>query len=1078
MAQAIDPDNDPVTITASGLATASLPDSAKFNPKTGLFSWTPAFNQTGTFSIVFSASDGNLTAKDTTTIIVKKTDRAPVFNAIPATLTGAEGSVLKQYVKATDPDGDAVTLATVGAPFTKGATIVSDTLSWTPGYSDSGTYQVSFIASDGILYDTVTITVKIANTNRPPVATAQSVNAGRNTAKTIILSATDPDGDPIAQFKITKVASNGTATLSDQVAGTVVYTPNQGFIGVDTFSFSASDGTLWSLTSANVTVTVDSNKVAPQITTEPRIDTTINQGGTFTITVATNNAFPSPAYLWYQGIKGSGTLKGTTSNPVYSKVGVAAADSGNYYVIVSNTSGADTSSYSHITVDVPPSIVTGPVAPGAKCQGDSITLGVTASGTPPLSYQWQLAGNNITGAIAASYHIASISSANAGIYTCAVSNVCGASAAASTQGVTLTVNTASTAPNGATANPTTICSGSSSSLSVNGGSLGTGASWKWYTDAACSMPVTGTNTGTPISVSPTSNTTYYVRAEGGCGSTAAASATVTLNAASTAPTSATASPTNICSGGTSSLSVNGGTLGSGATWKWYTDAACSIPVTGNNTGTPITVSPTSNTTYYVRADGTCGPTTAASVTVTLNIAPAITTQPVQDNLWPTQTSASFSVAGSGTGLTYQWLRRPHNGTPANISGANSATYTFAPVKATNDQDKYSCQITNTCGTITSNEVLLNYIQANSVAPGYGFTLFLCTDAGVANGVWAVGNNAFGQLGDGTTTSKSAPVRVMASSGVPLTGVTAIAAGGNFSMFLLSDGSVWTCGDNSSGQLGIGTTIASSSYPVKVTGISNAIHIAAGYKHSVFQTSDVAPIYTCGDNTYGQGGYGSQGMTYSPINVTVSTAYLAGGTQDNISAGDYHTVVYSSYDAKAYACGLNTSGQLGDGTTTNRTSFVQMPQMPGYASSIGTGANHTMEYGSNYTWMCGNNASGQLGNNSTVSAKTPVDISSSLSGYSWMVFAGGSNHSLFWDNATTLMACGDNSKGQLGIGSTTNSLVPTAISFTGSIAQVAARSNSSFILTTDGRVYGFGDNSNGQLGDKTTTNHTSPTWITW
>ncbi len=302
MVQTIAPAQDTVTLAATDTTGVKLPDSATFNAKTGIFTWTPTFGQLGLYKIVFTAGDGNAVAKDTVKITVTKTDR-------------------------------------------------------------------------------------------PPVVQPQSVNAGRNQAITITLAATDPDGDAITQWQVTQKPDNGTATLADSTKGSVVYTPNTGFIGTDTFAVRASDGTLWSVASANVIVTVDSSKVAPKIQVQPRPDTTVNQGGSVTFTVGINSgAFPTPTFTWYKGTKGSGASLQAGTSPTYQKTGVVAADSGNYYVVVSNASGADTSAYAHLAVNAPAS------AP---------MLASPANGATGLPVSLTLVWNKVPGALAYYVQVAS-----------------------------------------------------------------------------------------------------------------------------------------------------------------------------------------------------------------------------------------------------------------------------------------------------------------------------------------------------------------------------------------------------------------------------------------------------------------------------------------------------------------------------------------------------------------------------------------------------------------------------------------------------------------------------------------------
>jgi gliding motility-associated-like protein len=198
-------------------------------------------------------------------------------------------------------------------------------------------------------------------------------------------------------------------------------------------------------------------------------------------------------------------------------------------------------------------------------------------------------------------------------YYVRVEGPCGTTTCAS---VTVTVQSSSTAPASinATANP--ICPSANTTLSVNGGSLGTGATWEWYT-VSCGGTTAGT--GTSIVVNPSVATTYYLRAEGTCNTTACQSVTINMNTLSTDPTSITASPSTICDGQSTTLSVNGGSLGTGADWEWFT-GSCGGTSVGN--GSSISVSPTMNTTYYVRAEGTCNNSACVSVMVTVNPVPS------------------------------------------------------------------------------------------------------------------------------------------------------------------------------------------------------------------------------------------------------------------------------------------------------------------------------------------------------------------------------------------------------------------------------------------------------------------------
>ena len=215
--------------------------------------------------------------------------------------------------------------------------------------------------------------------------------------------------------------------------------------------------------------------------------------------------------------------------------------------------------------------------------------------------------------------------------------------------VTVTVKTPSTNPTGASAVSSILCIGQSTDLSVTGGSLGTNASWKWYAGGCGSGASIGT--GPSITVTPTVTTTYYVRAEGDCNNTICASVVVTVKTLSSAPTGASAASPAICIGGSTNISVTGGSLGTGASWKWYVGGCASGASIGN--GTTINVNPSQTTTYFVRAEGDCNNTTCASVQVTVNAASAGGTLASDKTICAGSNSGLLSLSGN-IGSILRW----------------------------------------------------------------------------------------------------------------------------------------------------------------------------------------------------------------------------------------------------------------------------------------------------------------------------------------------------------------------------------------------------------------------------------------
>jgi len=165
------------------------------------------------------------------------------------------------------------------------------------------------------------------------------------------------------------------------------------------------------------------------------------------------------------------------------------------------------------------------------------------------------------------------------------------------------------------------------------------------------------------------------------------------------------------------------------------------------------------------------------------------------------------------------------------------------------------------------------VAANVVvaAAGSYHSLFLKTDGTL----WAMGYNDSGQLGNGTTSCNN-PFSATCATPTPINvanNVVAVAAGGSDSLFVTIDGTLWAMGDNSSGQLGNGTT-TNNFTPVSVT--SNVVAVAAGASHSVFVTTD-GTLWTMGNNQYGQLGNGTTNSSSTPVSVASNVVAVAAGS---------------------------------------------------------------------------------------------------------------------------------------------------------------------------------------------------------
>ena len=252
-------------------------------------------------------------------------------------------------------------------------------------------------------------------------------------------------------------------------------------------------------------------------------------------------------------------------------------------------------------------------------------------------------------------------------------------------------------------------------------------------------------------------------------------------------------------------------------------------------------------------------------------------------------------------------------------------------------------------------------------------------------VIAWGHNASGELGNGTTTDSPRPVGV-----VGLSGVRSVSAGGSSSLALKSDGSVLSWGNNASGELGDGNAPTDSPTPVQVKGLgpgSGVVAISAGGAFGLALKSDGA-VLSWGNNASGELGDGT--TTNSATRVQVKGLGPGSGVVA-IAAGEAFALAVMS-DGTVRSWGNNSAGELGDGTAPHdHHAPVRVAGLTD-VRRVSAGWAHALALdaaGAVYAW--GDNVLGQLGDDSTKPASTPIRIRG-FSGHRVLgVFAGG-NHS--------------------------------------------------------------------------------------
>ena len=338
-------------------------------------------------------------------------------------------------------------------------------------------------------------------------------------------------------------------------------------------------------------------------------------------------------------------------------------------------------------------------------------------------------------------------------------------------------------------------------------------------------------------------------------------------------------------------------------------------------------------------------------------------------------------------------------------------------------------------------------------------------------VLAWGRNAFGALGDGTTTDSDVPVRVHLPAGTKVTQVRACCI---HTLALTSGGHVLAWGANGDGQLGDGTT-TSSDVPVKVKipRGTKVTSVRAGCVFSLALTS-TGQVLAWGDNLDGQLGDGTTSNSDTPVRVRLP----AGTTVTAISAGqDFGLARTSKGHVRAW--GHGDGGRLGDGSTSNSDTPVKVKLPTGArVKALAAGGTHSLALTSDGLFAWGFNGDGQLGDGTTTSSDTPVRIFILVRGRSLghvtSLFAGCS-HSLVLFSGGALFAWGDNTSGQLGDGTTTSSDKPVGVALPAGtrVRAVSAGCTDSYALTVKGSVLAWGYNEYGELGDGSDTQSSTP-----
>ncbi len=334
----------------------------------------------------------------------------PALNPFGTAFLGA-GTSWTPALATVDSDGDG---------FTNGQELGDPAGTWTPG-SPNPTGNITN-PGDPTSHPTATAP---AITTEPA---SQTVTVGANVTFTVAATGTAP-----LAYQWQKNTVNITGATNDTLALNAVTAGDAG-----SYVVVVSNGA-GSVPSTAATLTVNPAAVAPAITTEPASQT-VTVGANVTFTVAATGTAP----LAYQWQKNTVNITGAT-NDTLALNAVTAGDAGSYVVVVSNAAGSVPSTAATLTVNpaaVAPAITTEPASQTVTV-GANVTFTVAATGTAPLTYQWQKNTVNITGATNDTLTLNAVTAGDAGSYVVVVSNAAGS---VPSTAATLTVNPAAVAP--------------------------------------------------------------------------------------------------------------------------------------------------------------------------------------------------------------------------------------------------------------------------------------------------------------------------------------------------------------------------------------------------------------------------------------------------------------------------------------------------------------------------------------------------------------------------------------------------------------------------------------------------------
>ena len=456
--------------------------------------------------------------------------------------------------------------------------------------------------------------------------------------------------------------------------------------------------TCGNLTSQNMYLNIN---IPPVITDQPDSLSSCEGDNIQFDVVATGDSLN---YQWYK----NGVLIAGQTNASLSLSNISLADEGDYTVEVFNTCGTETSDNANLNINIAPALFT-QTDSISTCVGQNELFSVTVTGDS-LYYQWRKNGADIPGETTNTLSFAPVQYSDTADYECYVWNTCGN---LTSQNMYLNINI----PPAITDQPDSISSCVGANVQFDVVATGDSLFYQWYKNGVLIAGETSaTLSFTAISLADEGD--YTVEVTNTCGTETSDNANLNINIAP-AITAQTDS-ISTCVGQNELFSVTA--TGDSLFYQWRKNG---VDIIGETTNTlsfaPVQYSDTADYECYVW--NTCGNLTSQNMYLNINIPPAITNQP--DSISScVGSNVQFDVVATGDSLYYQWYK---NGVL--IAGETSATLSFTNISLADEGD-YTVEVSNTCGTETSDNANLNIniapvivSQSNSISAGEGEDIF-------------------------------------------------------------------------------------------------------------------------------------------------------------------------------------------------------------------------------------------------------------------------------------------------------------------------------------------------------------------